>query len=79
MLWSRNETSACYGLGMRPEHFTPHYLYLSNLHKVREVGLEVLSLQCMVQPLLPLQPVLIVGILDTSWTNQRLKLFVEFP
>jgi len=63
---------------MRPEHFTPHYLYLSDLHKVRKVGLEVLSLDLVVQPLPPLQPVLVVGILDTSWTNQWLNYLEDF-
>ena len=46
---------------------------LCNLHKVREIRLKVFSLECAVQPLPPLEPVLVISILDTSWSNQRLK------
>ena len=50
---------------------------LSNLHKVREIRLKVFPLERAVQPLPPLEPVLVIGILDTSWSNQGLKTFEE--
>ena len=77
----------CYGLGMRPvctvvwesdQNISLHTIYLCNFHKVWEVALEVLSLQCWEQPLPPLQPVLIVCKLDTSCTSQWLKTLEEF-
>lgn len=50
---------------------------LSDLHKVREIRLKVFPLERTVQPLSPLEPVLVIGILDTSWSNQGLKTFEE--
>ena len=50
---------------------------LCNLYKVREVRLEVLSLQSGVETLPSLLPITAIGILDTGRTNHWFKPLVE--
>lgn len=63
-----------------PSKILAHTIYADNTlrylgygDKLREVRLQILALQCLVQTLLSLLPVLIVGILNATWSNQWLK------